>query len=60
MKVGLSGDLPGELSSDQWIEVEGVYAEQVDRDPVNGDAIPYLQVVSLRTIDAPANPYEQS
>jgi uncharacterized repeat protein (TIGR03943 family) len=56
--VGLTGDLPGILEQNQWVEVVGVYADQVDRDPVNGQPVPYLAVATIKYIDAPADPYE--
>ena len=58
MKVGLTGDLPGILVADQWVEVVGRYAGQTDRDPVNGGAIPYIFVVSVREVAPPEQPYE--
>jgi uncharacterized repeat protein (TIGR03943 family) len=58
VKVGLTGDLPGILTADQWVEVVGRYTDQTDRDPINGDAIPYISVVSVREIAPPALPYE--
>lgn len=58
VKVGLSGDVPADLSVGAWVEVEGSYTEQVDRDPLNGDLIPYLDVSDLRPIPTPAHPYE--
>jgi uncharacterized membrane protein YcgQ (UPF0703/DUF1980 family) len=56
--VGLAGDLPAKLSEGGWVEVEGGYADRVDRDPLSGDLIPYLQVSAVREIEAPAQPYE--
>jgi uncharacterized repeat protein (TIGR03943 family) len=58
VKLGLTGDLPGVLTADTWVEVVGVYTEQVGRDPVNGVLIPYVSVVEVTPIDPPANPYE--
>lgn len=58
IKIGLTGDLPGILAQDQWVEVVGRYVDQADRDPVNGAVIPYLFVVSVRDIAAPDEPYE--
>jgi uncharacterized repeat protein (TIGR03943 family) len=57
IKVGLAGDVPANLKPDQWIEVEGTYIDRSDRDPVNSDMIPYLQVASLRTIATPDQQY---
>jgi TIGR03943 family protein len=58
VKIGLTGDLPGMLTADTWVEVVGVYTDQVGRDPVNGAPIPYISVVEVATIEPPANPYE--
>ena len=58
IKVGLTGDLPGILAADQWVEVVGRYTGQTDRDSVNGEVIPYLFVVSVREIAPPEQPYE--
>jgi putative membrane protein len=58
VKIGLAGDVPPDLVADQWVEVEGAFTDQRDRDPVNRDIIPYLQVVELRPIGAPDQPYE--
>lgn len=57
-KVGLAGDIPTTLRPGEWVEVEGIYTERVDRDPVNGAAIPYLLVTGVRSIPAPSWPYE--
>jgi putative membrane protein len=58
VKVGLTGDLPGVLSPGDWVEVVGTYTDRVDPDPVNGEAIPYVSVVSVTVIPAPADPYD--
>jgi uncharacterized repeat protein (TIGR03943 family) len=58
IKVGLDGQVPPDLAADEWIEVEGTYTQRSDRDEVNGEAIPYLQVVSTRSISAPEQQYE--
>jgi uncharacterized repeat protein (TIGR03943 family) len=58
IKVGMTGDLPGILAPDQWVEVVGRYTSQTDRDPVNGEIIPYVFVVSVREVPPPAEPYE--
>jgi uncharacterized repeat protein (TIGR03943 family) len=58
IKVGLTGLIPADLAENQWIEVVGAYTGRSDRDPVNGDVIPYLQVSSTREIAAPEQQYE--
>lgn len=58
VKIGLAGEVPGDLKPDQWIEVEGSYTDRADHDPVNNDLIPYLQVAALHGIAAPEEQYE--
>ena len=58
VKIGLVGDLPGELTPGQWFSVVGGYAELVDRDPRSGAPIPYLAVVEATPIPVPPDPYE--
>jgi len=58
VKIGLAGDVPTDLVPDQWIEVVGAYTDRVDRDPVNGAVIPYIQVAGVTNVPAPAEPYE--
>ncbi len=58
IKVGLTGAVPGDLKPDTWIEVDGTYTDRSDKDPVNGDTIPYIQVSALQTIPAPQSQYE--
>jgi uncharacterized repeat protein (TIGR03943 family) len=58
VKVGLAGDLPQGLAQGRWIEAVGTYTDRTDRDPVNSDVIPYLQVSTVRDIPAPELQYE--
>jgi uncharacterized membrane protein YcgQ (UPF0703/DUF1980 family) len=58
VKVGLTGDLPGVLTADRWVEVVGGYVARTDSDPINGAPIPYLSVVSVTDVLPPADPYE--
>jgi uncharacterized repeat protein (TIGR03943 family) len=59
VKVGLAGNVPGGLKPNDWIAVTGTYlAGRTDRDPVNGEPIPYLSVTSSAPIPAPAQQYE--
>ena len=59
IKVGLTGTVPAGLKANDWIQVTGGYtAEKVDKDPVNGETIPYVSVVSAKPIPAPAQQYE--
>jgi uncharacterized repeat protein (TIGR03943 family) len=58
IKVGLAGDVPPDLKPDQWIEVVGTYTERTDRDPVNRDVVPYVQVAESRALPTPEQQYE--
>ncbi|MFJ3663221.1 TIGR03943 family putative permease subunit [Streptomyces sp. NPDC090119] len=60
VKVGLTGQLPPVLRPDAWLEVTGVYAPRVTRDPVNNGLIPYLRVTSARPVPPPADPYDET
>jgi uncharacterized repeat protein (TIGR03943 family) len=59
VKVGLSGDVPGRLPADTWIEVTGRYDPRVDKDRANNESIPYLRAESIREVTQPTQPYEQ-
>lgn len=58
IKVGLSGDVPGDLRPDQWVEVIGTYDPVTDSDAGRNENIPYLKIESLKEIPAPSQPYE--
>ncbi len=58
VKVGLAGAVPAGLKSGDWLQVTGGYTDRRDKDPVNGQAIPYLAVASGSSIPAPAQQYE--
>jgi putative membrane protein len=58
IKVGLTGSVPAGLAANDWIKVTGSYAPRQDKDPVNGEAIPYLTVDTSGPIPAPASQYE--
>ncbi|MFJ4006955.1 TIGR03943 family putative permease subunit [Streptomyces sp. NPDC090023] len=60
VKVGLTGQLPPVLRPDAWLEVTGMYAPRVTRDPVNNGLIPYLRVTSARPVPTPADPYDET
>ncbi|MGW4223709.1 TIGR03943 family putative permease subunit [Streptomyces bauhiniae] len=60
VKIGLTGQLPPVLRPDAWMEVTGVYAPRVTRDPVNNGVIPYLRVTSARPVATPADPYDET
>jgi len=59
IKVGLGGSVPGGVKANDWIKVTGAYLpERTDKDPVNGEPIPYLKVASSAPIPTPARQYE--
>jgi len=58
VKVALTGAVPAHLAAETWIEVVGTYPGGSDRDPVNGEVIPYLEVRTLKEIAAPEQQYE--
>jgi uncharacterized repeat protein (TIGR03943 family) len=58
IKVGLTGTVPAGLKANDWLQVTGSYTDHTDKDPVNGEAIPYLTVSSATAIPTPAQQYE--
>jgi uncharacterized repeat protein (TIGR03943 family) len=58
IKVALTGSVPSGLKQDTWLVVVGTYVEKRDKDPVNGEVIPYINVSDLHEVGAPAEPYE--
>jgi uncharacterized repeat protein (TIGR03943 family) len=58
VKVAMSGAAPTGLTPDTWVEIVGRYTKQRLTDPVNGEAIPYLEVEQWRQISPPKNQYE--
>jgi uncharacterized repeat protein (TIGR03943 family) len=57
VKVALAdGPQPGQLSVDSWIEVVGRYTDRTAPDPVNGGAIPYLEVDTSGTTPSGTTP----
>jgi uncharacterized repeat protein (TIGR03943 family) len=58
IKIALTGDVPGGLQPDSWLEIVGTYVDRTAKDTVNGETIPYLNVSESRPVSAPAEPYE--
>lgn len=58
VKVGLAGDVPTDLAPDTWLAVTGRYTRRSVKDDINGETIPYLDVVDLARVAAPAEQYE--
>jgi uncharacterized repeat protein (TIGR03943 family) len=59
IKVGMAGQLPGNVKPDMWLEITGRYTDKRVKDEVNGETIPYIEVVEAREIPPPAKQYEQ-
>ncbi len=57
IKIGLTGDTPVDVAPDSWVEVVGVYSNQVGKDPVNKADVAYLEVKSWQQIAEPKQPY---
>ncbi|OXM63351.1 TIGR03943 family putative permease subunit [Amycolatopsis vastitatis] len=58
VKVGLAGAVPPVLQPDSWLEVTGTFTAEQAKDPVNGGAIPFVDVGQARPVPPPADPYE--
>jgi uncharacterized repeat protein (TIGR03943 family) len=58
IKVGMSGQTPQGLPNDQWVDVIGVYTTKSAKDPVNGQDIPFIEVIEWKQIEPPRNQYE--
>ncbi|MEU8004077.1 TIGR03943 family protein [Catellatospora sp. NPDC049111] len=58
IKVGMNGSVPTGLPADSWVEITGQYTDQQGTDPVNGDSIPFIEVLEWRPVQAPAEQYE--
>jgi uncharacterized repeat protein (TIGR03943 family) len=58
IKVGMNGGVPQGLAADSWVEITGRYSDQRGTDAVNGDEIPFIEVLEWRTVAPPAEQYE--
>jgi uncharacterized repeat protein (TIGR03943 family) len=58
VKVGLAGDIPTGLKPDTWLDVTGSYTKKSVKDAINGETIPYLDVVDFQQVPAPNEQYE--
>jgi uncharacterized repeat protein (TIGR03943 family) len=58
VKVGLAGQVPTDLKPDTWFEVTGRYTKKSVKDDINGETIPYLDVVDFQRVTAPNEQYE--
>ncbi len=58
IKVGMNGSVPAGLPADSWVEITGTYSDQRGTDAVNGESIPFIEVLEWRPIQPPAEQYE--
>ena len=58
IKVGMNGAVPQGMAADSWVEITGRYSAHRGTDPVNGDDIPFIEVLEWRPVAAPAEQYE--
>jgi uncharacterized repeat protein (TIGR03943 family) len=58
VKVGLTGQAPADLKPDTWLDVTGRYIHKSVKDDINGETIPYLDVVDFQRVAAPNEQYE--
>jgi uncharacterized repeat protein (TIGR03943 family) len=58
VKVGLAGLVPTGLAPDTWLDVTGRYTARSARDGINGETIPYLDVLELHPVRPPTQRYE--
>jgi uncharacterized repeat protein (TIGR03943 family) len=58
IKIGMSGDVPAGLPPDTWVQILGGYSDRVEKDPVNGADVPYVDVRSWQKITPPKRQYE--
>jgi uncharacterized repeat protein (TIGR03943 family) len=60
VKIGLTGRIPPVVQPDTWLEVTGTYTDRRTKDPVNGGAIPFIDVTRARPVATPRDPYDES
>jgi uncharacterized repeat protein (TIGR03943 family) len=58
IKIGMIGQVPGDLPPDTWIQVRGIHSERKDLDPVNRAQVPYVEVQGWQQVTAPRQQYE--
>ncbi len=58
IKVGMVGDVPGDLPPDTWVQVLGTYSTRVEQDPINKAGVPFVEVQSWQKVAAPKRQYE--
>jgi uncharacterized repeat protein (TIGR03943 family) len=58
IKVALDGDLPTDITDEQWLDVVGTYDQRLLKDPVNGESIPFIHVTEAAKIRPPTEQYE--
>ena len=58
IKIALQGRLPDGLKRDTWLRVTGKYMPKTTKDPINGERIPFIDVLEAETISPPSEQYE--
>jgi uncharacterized repeat protein (TIGR03943 family) len=58
IKIGLNGTATIDAPASSWIQVVGVYSNQVGADPVNKAQVAYLTVKTWQQISEPKDPYD--
>jgi uncharacterized repeat protein (TIGR03943 family) len=58
VKIGLTGQAPTGLKPDTWLTVTGKYTNKTVKDTINGETIPYLNVIDFQQVAAPNEQYE--
>lgn len=58
IKVALTGQVPQGAAQDSWLRIVGRYTDRTAKDAVNGETIPYIDVLEAEAIPAPDEQYE--
>jgi uncharacterized repeat protein (TIGR03943 family) len=58
LKIGMEGNPPEGVADDRWVEVVGRYSATTEKDPINGEEIPHIEVIEWRQVEPPRNQYE--
>ena len=56
--MGLAGKVPAHLKPNAWLEVTGHYTGRQRPDYFNDRPIPFIEIVEVRPVPAPRQPYE--
>jgi uncharacterized repeat protein (TIGR03943 family) len=58
VKVRLTGQIPPVLQPDMWFTVTGTYTAMQTTDPINGEAVPFIDITRADPVSSPSDPYE--